>query len=195
MKAYFSYINARKGVDGKRGIYGRQIVFNIYDDAYNPAQTVQQGRRLVEQDKVFAIVGQLGTEHNEAIRPYLNANKVPQILNATGASTWFNDFKKYPWTGGWFPDYEFESRLYGQAIARNSPNAKIARPLPERQLRRGQPARAQGWARCQGGNIVGDRALRGRPPSTSGRRWRSCGRRARPSSSSSARRASRSRRT
>jgi branched-chain amino acid transport system substrate-binding protein len=126
MKAYFAYINARKGVDGKRGVYGRQIVFNIYDDAYNPAQTVQQGRRLVEQDKVFAIVGQLGTEHNEAIRPYVNANKVPQILNATGASTWFKDFKKYPWTGGWFPDYEFESRLYGQAIARNSANAKIA---------------------------------------------------------------------
>ena len=125
MKAYFAYINARRGVDGKRGVYGRQIVFNIYDDAYNPAQTVQQARRLVEQDKVFAVVGQLGTEHNEAIRPYMNARKVPQILNATGASTWFNDYRKYPWTGGWFPDYEFEARLYGQAIARNSPDAKI----------------------------------------------------------------------
>jgi branched-chain amino acid transport system substrate-binding protein len=126
MKAYFSYINARKGVDGKRGIYGRQIVFKVYDDAYNPSQTVQQARRLVEQDKVFAIVGQLGTEHNEAIRPYVNARKVPQVLNATGASTWYTDFRKYPWTTGWFPDYEFESRLYGQAIARNSPDAKIA---------------------------------------------------------------------
>src|SRR5688572_10685789 len=126
MKAYFSYINARRGVDGKRGIYGRQIVFNIYDDGYNPANTVQQARKLVEQDKVFAIVGQLGTEHNEAIRSYMNARKVPQILNATGASTWFNDYRKYPWTGGWFPDYEFEARLYGQAIARNNPDAKIA---------------------------------------------------------------------
>ncbi len=126
MKAYFAYTNARRGGDGKRGVYGRQIVFNIYDDGYNPAQTVQQARQLVEQDKVFAIVGQLGTEHNEAIRPYVNQRKVPQILNATGASTWFKDYKKNPWTGGWFPDYEFESRLYGQAIARNSPDAKIA---------------------------------------------------------------------
>jgi branched-chain amino acid transport system substrate-binding protein len=126
MLAYFSYINARKGVDGKRGIYGRQIVYKVYDDVYNPSQTVQVVRRLVEQDKVFAIVGGLGTEHGEAVRPYLNQGKVPQILNATGASTWFNDFRKYPWTGGWFPDYEFESRLYGQAIARNSPDAKIA---------------------------------------------------------------------
>jgi ABC-type branched-subunit amino acid transport system substrate-binding protein len=126
MKAYFSYINARKGPDGKRGVYGRQIVFKIYDDGYNPAQTVQQTRRLVEQDKVFAVVGALGTEHNEAIRPYLNQRKVPQILNATGASTWGKDAKKYPWTGGWQPDYEFEGQIYGQAIARNSPNAKIA---------------------------------------------------------------------
>ena len=126
MKAYFSYINSRKGPDGKRGIYGRQIVFNFYDDGYNPAQTVQQTRKLVEQDKVFAVVGALGTEHNEAIRPYLNAQKVPQILNATGASTWGKDAGQYAWTGGWQPDYEYEARIYGQAIARNSPNAKIA---------------------------------------------------------------------
>jgi ABC-type branched-subunit amino acid transport system substrate-binding protein len=126
MKAYFSYINSRKGPDGRRGINGRQIVFKYYDDAYNPANTVQQTRKLVEEDKVFAVIGSLGTEHNEAIRPYLNARKVPQLLNATGASTWSRDAKKYPWTGGWQPDYEYEGRIYGQAIARNSPNAKIA---------------------------------------------------------------------
>ena len=62
---------------------------------------------------------------NEAIRPYLNSRKVPQLLNATGASTWGKDFKQYPWTGGWQPDYEYEARIYGTAIARNSPNAKI----------------------------------------------------------------------
>ena len=76
MKAYFSYINARKGPDGRRGVYGRQIVFKIYDDGYNPARPCSR-RKLVEEDKVFAVVGSLGTEHNEAIRPYLNQNKVP----------------------------------------------------------------------------------------------------------------------
>jgi branched-chain amino acid transport system substrate-binding protein len=126
MKGYFAYINKRKGTDGKRGVFGRQIIFNFYDDGYNPAQTVQQTRRLVEQDQVFAVVGALGTEHNEAIRAYLNQRKVPQVLNNTGASTWGKDFKRYPWTGGWFPHYEFEGQIYGQAIARNSPNAKIA---------------------------------------------------------------------
>jgi branched-chain amino acid transport system substrate-binding protein len=126
MKAYFSYINSRKGPDGRRGVYGRQIVFKYYDDGYNPANSVQLTRRLVEQDKVFAVIGSLGTEVNQAIRPYLNARKVPQLLNATGASAWGADTKQYPWTGGWQPDYAYEGQIYGQAIARNSPNAKIA---------------------------------------------------------------------
>jgi len=125
MKAYFSYINSRKGPDGRRGIYGRQIVFKYYDDGYNPANSVQLTRKLVEEDKVFAVVGSLGTEVNLAIRPYLNARKVPQILVSTGATV-FSEADKYPWTGGWQPNYEYEGRLYGQAIARNSPNAKIA---------------------------------------------------------------------
>jgi len=77
MKSYFSYINSRKGPDGRRGIYGRQIVFKYYDDGYNPANSVQLTRKLVEEDKVFAVVGSLGTEVNLAIRPYLNARKVP----------------------------------------------------------------------------------------------------------------------
>lgn len=126
MKAYFSYVNARKGSDGRRGVNGRQIVFKFYDDGYNPANSVQLTRRLVEQDKVFAVVGSLGTEVNLAIRPYLNSKKVPQLLVASGASTWGRDWKKFPFTTGWQPDYELEGRIYGQAIARNSPNSKIA---------------------------------------------------------------------
>src|SRR6186997_215359 len=98
MKAYFSYINSRKGPDGKRGVYGRQIVFKYYDDGYNPANSVQLTRRLVEEDKVFAVVGSLGTEVNLAIRPYLNARKVPHILVSTGATV-FSEADKYPWTG------------------------------------------------------------------------------------------------
>jgi len=126
MRAYFSYINARKGADGKRGVLGRQISFTYLDDGYNPANSVQLTRQLVEQNKVFAVVGSLGTEVNLAIRPYLNSKKVPQLLNASGATTWGRDWKQYPWTTGWQPDYELEGRTYGQSIARNSPNAKIA---------------------------------------------------------------------
>ena len=126
MKAYFSYINARRGPDGKRGVYGRQIIFKYYDDGYNPANSVTLTRQLVEQDNVFAVVGSLGTEVNLAIRPYLNSKKVPHMLVSTGATTWGSDWKQFPWTTGWQPAYQFEGKVYGQSIARNSPNAKIA---------------------------------------------------------------------
>jgi len=125
MRAYFSYVNARTGPDGKRGVGGRQIVFNVYDDGYNPSNSVQLTRKLVEEDRVFAVVGSVGTAVNLAIRPYLNARKVPQLLNATGATIWGTDQARYPWTIGWSPPYTLEAKIYGKAIARNSPNAKI----------------------------------------------------------------------
>ena len=105
---------------------GGRSTSSTCDDGYNPANTVQLTRQLVEQTKVFAIVGSLGTEPNLAIRPYLNAAKVPQMLVATGATTWGRDWKKFPWTTGWQPDYELEGKIYGQSIAHNAGNQKIA---------------------------------------------------------------------
>jgi len=125
MKAYFSYVNATKGPDGKRGVFGRQVKWVYYDDAYNPANSIQLTRKLVEQDKVFAVVDSLGTEVNLAIRPYLNAAKVPQLLPASGAETFARDWKKYPWTTAWFPDYVSEGLIYGKDIVKNNPSAKI----------------------------------------------------------------------
>jgi branched-chain amino acid transport system substrate-binding protein len=126
MAAYFSFINSRRGPDGKRGVNGRQIVWKYYDDQYNPAQTVQLTNRLILQDKIFANVGSLGTEHNQAIRPLLNSRKIPHILVSTGASFWGTQRKEFPWTTGWQPDYVSEGRIYGRWIVQNAPNAKIA---------------------------------------------------------------------
>jgi branched-chain amino acid transport system substrate-binding protein len=126
MQAYFSFINKRRGPDGKRGVNGRQIVWKYYDDQYNPAQTVQLTNRLILQDKIFANVGSLGTEHNQAIRPLLNSRKIPHILVSTGASFWGTQRKEFPWTTGWQPDYISEGKVYGRWIVQNAPNAKIA---------------------------------------------------------------------
>ncbi|MBA3735504.1 MAG: ABC transporter substrate-binding protein [Actinobacteria bacterium] len=126
MEAYFNWINSRKGPDGRKGIRGRQIVWKYYDDGYNPAQTVQLTNKLILEDKIFADVGSLGTEHNQAIRPLLNDRKIPQILVATGASYWGLQHKQYPWTIGWQPDYIAEGRAYGLWITKNAANAKIA---------------------------------------------------------------------
>jgi branched-chain amino acid transport system substrate-binding protein len=127
MAAYFSYVNKRRSkVDGKRGVYGRQIVWKFYDDQYNPSQTVQQTNKLILQDKIFANVGSLGTEHNQAIRPLLNSRKIPHILVSTGASFWGTQRNVFPWTVGWQPDYISEGRVYGKWILANAPTAKIA---------------------------------------------------------------------
>jgi len=126
MKAYFSYINARRGPDGKRGVFGRQIIWKYYDDGYNPANTAQLTRRLVEQDKVFATVGQLGTDPVLGAREYINAQKVPQALVSTGATEFSTEYRQYPWTTGWQPDYIAEGRLYGLHVKQNFNGKKIA---------------------------------------------------------------------
>jgi branched-chain amino acid transport system substrate-binding protein len=125
LQVYFSYINARRGADKKRGVGGRQIIWKYVDDGYNPANTVQQTRALVESDKVFALVGGLGTEPQQAVVDYLNQQKVPQLFVSTGATEFGADYAKDPWTIGWQPDYEGEGAIYGKYIAKNQPNAKI----------------------------------------------------------------------
>jgi len=82
-------------------------------------------QQLVQQTKVFAVVGSLGTAPGLATWGYLNQNKVPQVLLATGDSYWGFSYKKYPWTTGWQPDYPGEAKLYGRYIVQNMPNAKI----------------------------------------------------------------------
>ena len=118
--AYFKYVNARGGVNG------RTIQYKYVDDAYNPAQTVQATRQLVEQDKVFAIFNSLGTEQNVATRDYLNQVKVPQLFVASGATTFGRDFKQYPYTIGLQPSYQAEGWIYGKYLARTKPGARIA---------------------------------------------------------------------
>jgi branched-chain amino acid transport system substrate-binding protein len=118
--AYFKY------VDAKGGVLGRTITYKYVDDAYNPAQSVQVTRQLVEQDKVFAVYNSLGTEQNLAVRDYLNAAKVPQLFVASGATTWGRDFAQYPYTSGFQPSYQAEGWVYGKYLARTAAGAKIA---------------------------------------------------------------------
>lgn len=119
-EAYFKYLNARGGVNG------RKILYKYVDDGYNPAQSVPVTRQLVEQDKVFAVYNSLGTAHNIAVRPYLNSMKVPQLFVASGATTWGRDYAQYPYTIGFQPSYQAEGWVYGKYLARTAPGATIA---------------------------------------------------------------------
>ncbi len=118
--AYFKYVNA------KGGVLGRTISYKIVDDGYNPAQSVQVTRQLVEQEKVFAVFNSLGTEQNLAVRDYLNASKVPQLFVASGATTFGRDYGKYPYTIAFQPSYQAEGWVYGKYLARTAPGAKVA---------------------------------------------------------------------
>jgi branched-chain amino acid transport system substrate-binding protein len=116
--AFFNKINAEGGING------RKINFITYDDAFSPPKTVEQARKLVENDEVLLIFQSLGTPTNNAIRQYMNLKKVPQLFVATGA-THFGDQKSFPWTMGWQPTYQTEGRIYAKYILENIPQGKI----------------------------------------------------------------------
>jgi len=107
------------------GVGGRQVNFIAYDDAYQPPRTLEQTRRLVEQDRVAFLFNQLGTPTNSAIHRYVNQRKVPHLFLATGADKWANP-KEYPWTIGWQPSYRTEAQIYAKYVLEQKPNAKIA---------------------------------------------------------------------
>ena len=99
-EAYFRYVNARGGVNG------RTIVYRVLDDGGNAAQAAVLTRQLVERDHVFALFGSIGTETNLAVRQYLNDAKVPQLLVFSGATSLAADAGVFPYTSGFQPTYQ-----------------------------------------------------------------------------------------
>ncbi len=116
---FFEKLNSEGGVNG------RKIKLISLDDAFTPPKTVEQTRKLVEQDEVLAVFNSNGTAANSAVQKYLNAKKVPQLFVSTGASK-FTDPKNFHWTMGWLPTYYNEARAYARYVLQNRPNAKIA---------------------------------------------------------------------
>jgi branched-chain amino acid transport system substrate-binding protein len=119
--AYFKYVNARGGVNG------RKIDFKYLDDAYDPSKAVENVRELIQQDSVFALFSVVGTNPNLAIRDFTNAAKVPVVFSAAGATTFGRDYAQYPYTIGYLPPYAEEGEIYAKhVLASNAKKAKIA---------------------------------------------------------------------
>jgi branched-chain amino acid transport system substrate-binding protein len=114
-----------KMVNDQGGVAGHKINFISYDDGYSPPKTVEQVRRLVEQDEVDFMFNTLGTPTNSAIERYLNQKKVPQLFVATGADKW-GDYKDFPWTIGFQPSYRTEAQIYAKYILANVKDPKVA---------------------------------------------------------------------
>jgi branched-chain amino acid transport system substrate-binding protein len=118
-EAYFEKVTAEGGING------RKIKFITLDDAYSPPKTVEQTRKLVEQDEVLLMFGSLGTATNNAVHRYLNAKKVPQLFVLSGATKWA-DPKNFPWTMPGMATYQSEGVVYAKYILQTKPDAKIA---------------------------------------------------------------------
>src|ERR1700736_6615344 len=116
--AYFPMINDQGGVNG------RKINFISLDDAYSPPKTVEQIRRLIENDEVAFLVNPVGTATNMAVVKYINQQRVPHLFIGTGATV-FNDPEHYPWTMSWTPHYASEGEIYAKYILSAKPDAKI----------------------------------------------------------------------
>jgi branched-chain amino acid transport system substrate-binding protein len=119
LEAMFRRLNEEGGVGGRR------VRFIVYDDAYQPPRTLEQTRRLVEQDRVAFLFNQLGTPTNSAVHRYVNQRRVPHLFLATGADKWANP-REFPWTIGWQPSYRVEAQIYTKYLLEQRPNARIA---------------------------------------------------------------------
>ncbi len=114
-----------KMVNDQGGIAGRKINFISYDDGYSPPKTVEQVRRLIEEDQVAFLFNTLGTPTNSAIERYVNQKKVPMLFISTGADKW-GDYPHFPWTMGYQPSYRTEAQIYAKYVLDNVKDPKIA---------------------------------------------------------------------
>ena len=117
--AYFAKVNDEGGING------RKVTVISLDDGLAPPKTVEQVRKLVEQEEVDAVVNQVGTATASSVRQYMNQKGVPQLFVQSGSNN-FQQPKAFRFSTSALMSYEIEARVYGQEIARDKPNAKVA---------------------------------------------------------------------
>jgi ABC-type branched-subunit amino acid transport system substrate-binding protein len=120
MKAYFDYVNANGGVNG------RKISLVIKDDAYLPKQAIQNTQDLIAKDKVLAVIGALGTANNKAVASAVNLGRrgIPSLFINTGFSG-FNDRKAYPTSSTILPSYIMEAKMISKYVNETYSGKKV----------------------------------------------------------------------
>ena len=113
MRAYFDFVNSKGGVNG------RKITLVAYDDEYKAGKTVTTASRLINKDKVFAMVGSVGTQTHISVIKDLNRRGIPDLFVLSGYSGFYTDPKKYPTTFGSLGTYVAEAKILGKYIKEN----------------------------------------------------------------------------
>ena len=118
-------------INDQGGIAGRKINFIYYDDAFNPAKTVEQTRRLIESDNVAFLFSMLGTAPNSAVVKYINSNKVPHLFLSVNGDKW-GDYENYPWTMGFAPSSRVEAQMFAKYAPESEAGCEVCAAVPER---------------------------------------------------------------
>jgi len=120
VKAYFDYVNANGGING------RKLTLVVKDDQYVPTQAVAKTNELILKDKVMALLAPLGTANNKAVASVVNPGRrgIPVLFVNTGFSG-FADKKKYPTTFSVLPSYIMEAKIMSEYIKDNFDGKKL----------------------------------------------------------------------
>jgi ABC-type branched-subunit amino acid transport system substrate-binding protein len=119
MRAYFDYVNSKGGVNG------RSIRLEVKDDAYSAGRTISTASSLINDSKVFAMVGDVGTQTHAAVIKDLNRRGIPDLFVNSGNSGFYTDPKKYPTTFAGLGTYVVEAKILGKYIKDNFPDKKV----------------------------------------------------------------------
>jgi branched-chain amino acid transport system substrate-binding protein len=119
IKAYLDYVN------GQGGVCDREITLLVEDDQYAPAVALEKAKKLAEQDKVAAFIGNLGTPPNTGSAQYINQQEIPDLFLATGVNA-FADSSTLPWTTLFNPDYKSEGKILADYLNENFPDQTVA---------------------------------------------------------------------
>jgi ABC-type branched-subunit amino acid transport system substrate-binding protein len=119
LRAYFDYVNS------KGGVHGRKITLVAKDDAYKAGQTVSTASALINKDKVFAMVGSVGTQTHISVIKDLNRRGIPDLFVNSGYSGFYTDPKKYPTTFGGLGTYVTEAKILGKYIKENMADKNV----------------------------------------------------------------------
>ena len=86
---YFNQVNAHGGINGRR------IVLKTLDDGYDPPRAAENTRKLIDQERAFALFGYVGTPTSQASLPIFTEAKVPFVGAFTGAELLRSPFNRY----------------------------------------------------------------------------------------------------
>ncbi len=118
-RAYFDYVNSKGGVNG------RNLRLVAKDDVYNAGITLTSVAELINDDKVFGFIGNVGTQTQSAVIDRINRDGIPHLFTLTGYSNFYNNPKKYPTTFAGLGTYFAESKIVGEYVKKTFAGKKV----------------------------------------------------------------------